>query len=154
MKQLGYDVYVLDFKTPSKSYHYNLLQPIIDAINDDDIPLAIDKTWDLTSALVDKPKGEKIWSNGEACIIASSILAVVIENKEHKEYQNLTNVYHFISTMCVSDKDGNMPINKYMERLEDTHPAKSLFKICKIAPDKTRRVFFYICIDYIKTFYE
>ena len=36
LRKLGYEVLVLDFKTPAKSQRYNLLQPIIDAIERDD----------------------------------------------------------------------------------------------------------------------
>ena len=34
LKKLGYEVLVLDFKNPAKSMRYNLLQPVIDAINE------------------------------------------------------------------------------------------------------------------------
>ena len=36
LKKLGYEVLVLDFKNPAKSMRYNLLQPVIDAINEGD----------------------------------------------------------------------------------------------------------------------
>ena len=36
LKKLGYEVLALDFKTPAKSQRYNLLQPIIEAVECDD----------------------------------------------------------------------------------------------------------------------
>jgi len=36
LKKLGYEVLVLDFKNPAKSNRYNLLQPIINAVNGGD----------------------------------------------------------------------------------------------------------------------
>ena len=44
---------------------YNLLQPIIDAINEGNTDRAEMLAWDLTNNLVGKPEGEKIWTNGE-----------------------------------------------------------------------------------------
>ena len=37
LDKLGYEVRVLDFKNPEKSHRYNLLQPVIDAVNRDDL---------------------------------------------------------------------------------------------------------------------
>lgn len=65
LKKLGYEVLVLDFKNPEKSMRYNLLQPIIDAINEGNTDRAEMLAWDLTNNLVGKPEGEKIWTNGE-----------------------------------------------------------------------------------------
>lgn len=49
LKALGYDIILIDFKNPKRSTRFNFLQPIINCIDKDDIPGAIDATWDLTS---------------------------------------------------------------------------------------------------------
>ena len=59
LKKLGYQVLVLDFKNPEKSMRYNLLQPVIDAVNAGDTDRAEMLAWDLTNNLVGKPEGEK-----------------------------------------------------------------------------------------------
>lgn len=59
LEKLGYRVLVLDFKTPAKSMRYNLLQPIINAVNHDDTDRAEMLAWDLTNNFVGKPEGEK-----------------------------------------------------------------------------------------------
>lgn len=102
LRWLGYNVVVLDFNNPLKSDRYNLLQPIIDAIDDDNIPEATEYVWDLVSILVGEAKGEKIWNNGEASTIACAIMSVVYDNREgeNRKYQTLTNVYYFIAEMC------------------------------------------------------
>jgi type IV secretion system protein VirD4 len=90
---------------------------------------------------VGKSKGERIWNDGEASVIASSILCVVYDNRDKPEYQNLTNVYYFIANMChLSEKV--MPLNRYMKTLADTHPAKALLGISDVAPSRTRGSFF------------
>lgn len=99
LQKLNYDVYALDFRTPEKSHHYNLLQPIIDAALRGDQEQAEMLAWDMTNVLVGKSQGEKIWTNGEMSVIAATILSVVWDNAKRPEYQNLTNVYWFLAEM-------------------------------------------------------
>jgi type IV secretion system protein VirD4 len=143
LKKLGYNVKVLDFKSPLKSDRYNFLQPVIDAIDKGDTARAIEAAWDLTSILVGEAKGERIWTDGETSIIASAIMCVVVDNKEgeNRKYQNMTNVYHFIAEMCKSVND-TMPLIKYIEDLPSSHPARGLLAISEIAPEKTRGSFY------------
>lgn len=89
-----------------------------------------------------KGSNEPIWENGEKSVLAFVILLVVIENKERPEYQNLTNAYHFLSKMCIPDENGKIPLNKYIQELDDNHPAKLKASIALVAPEKTRGSFF------------
>lgn len=153
-RKLNYDVNVLDFKTPEKSNRYNFLQPIINAINDNDIKKAEDLTWDLVECIVQKvgSNTDPLWENGEKSIIAGSIMTVLLENKDYKEYQNLTNVYSFISNMCQTDENGYMPLSDYIERLSEDNPAKRIFSISTIAPEKTRSSFFTSALATLRLF--
>lgn len=153
MKSIGYETIVIDFKTPLKSNRYNFLQPVINAINNEDYLKAEQYAWDITGAIVgnENSKQEKIWRDGEMSIIAGTIMAVVYENKDHPEHQNLTNVYTFISEMCRSE-DGDMPINDYIDDLDPNNPASRIFNIARIAPDKTRASFFTSALTTLKLF--
>ncbi|HSH50797.1 MAG TPA: type IV secretory system conjugative DNA transfer family protein [Bacteroidales bacterium] len=153
LERLGYKVIAVDFRNPLKSNRYNFLQPIIDAVDKGDIPRAIEATWDITSSLVGESKGERIWTDGEASTIAAAIMAVVFDNKTgyNKQYQNMTNVYYFISQMCKTI-DKTMPIVEYMKELEDNHPAKGLIAISEIAPSRTRGSFFTAALTNLRLF--
>ena len=144
LESRGYKVITLDFKNPMKSNKYNFLQPVIDAVNRKDYRKAEDYAWDITNSLVgdENSHSEKIWRDGEMAIIAGAIISVVFDNKDNPEYQNLTNVYMFISEMCKTTVNNQMPINKYIEGLRDDHPARHIFAVAKIAPEKTRGSFF------------
>jgi type IV secretion system protein VirD4 len=76
LKRLGYEVITVDFKNPLKSTRYNFLQNVINAVNNNDMPKAVDRAWDITTSLVGEAKGERIWNDGEASIIAAAILVV------------------------------------------------------------------------------
>ncbi|HEY5583724.1 MAG TPA: type IV secretory system conjugative DNA transfer family protein, partial [Ruminiclostridium sp.] len=153
LKRLGYNVIVLDFKNPLRSQRYNLLQPIIDAVDDDNIPQATECVWDLVSILVGEAKGEKIWTNGEASTIACAIMSVVFDNKEggKRKYQTLTNVYFFIAEMC-KPVGKKMPIVEYVKELPENHPAKPLVAISEIAPERTRGSFYTAALTTLKLF--
>lgn len=153
---LRYKVYTLDFKNPLKSNRYNFLDGIINAFKRNAINEAIDLTWDIVSQLVGEAKGEKLWTNGEASIIAASILAVVYDNMDNYEYQNLTNVYYFIAFMTKTIEDPEKgpwtPLSKYMSNKPDTHPAKGLFAIAEVAPERTRGSFYTSALTTLRLF--
>ena len=153
LRNLGYKIITLDFKNPTKSTRYNFLQPVIDAVNKEDYRKAEEYAWDITQALVgnEETKMEKIWRDGEMSVISGAIMSVVFDNKEHPEYQNLTNVYSFISEMCRTQGQ-QMPINKYIENLQPEHPSSTIFNIARIAPEKTRGSFFTSALTTLRLF--
>ena len=151
LKKLGYEVLALDFKMPAKSQRYNLLQPIIEAVECDDTDRAEMLAWDLTNNLVGKPTGEKIWTNGECSIIAAAILCVVCDNRKRPELQNMTNVYWFISEMCKTI-GGKMPILEYVKKLPNAHPARALLSISDVAPSRTRGSFYTSALTTLRLF--
>lgn len=142
-----YNIIVIDFKNPRKSTRFNFLQPIIDRMDENDLPGAIDATWDLVSQLVGEPKGERLWNDGEASTIAACTMAVVYDNRapENHKYRNLTNVYYFLSQMCTPVQVGKelvLPITKYVQDLPYEHPSKGLLAVSDIAPSRTRGSFY------------
>lgn len=153
LKSKGYKVYTIDFKYPEKSSKYNFLQPVIDAVNRGDYRKAEEYSWDITQSLVgnEESKMEKIWKDGEMSVIAGAIMSVVFDNKDNPEYQNLTNVFLFISEMCKAVGQ-TMPLNKYVDNLPPEHPASTIFSIAKIAPDKTRGSFFTSALATLRLF--
>jgi len=154
LKNMGYEIICVDFKNPLKSDGYNFLQPVIDAVDKDDIPRAVEATWDLTAALVpENSHNEKIWVNGEASIIASAIMAVIYDNKNgnDRRFQNMSNVYFFISEMCKSI-DGKMPLLRYMKSISKNHPARALLSISEVAPSKTRGSFYTSALTTLRLF--
>ncbi|WFD10852.1 VirD4-like conjugal transfer protein, CD1115 family [Tepidibacter hydrothermalis] len=154
LKNMGYEVICVDFKNPLKSDRYNFLQPVIDAIDKNDIPKAVEATWDLTASLVpENSHNEKIWTNGEASIIASAIMAVIYDNRNgnDRRFQNMSNVYFFISEMCKTI-DGTMPLLKYMKNIPTSHPARALLSISEVAPSKTRGSFYTSALTTLRLF--
>jgi len=152
LSKLGYDVICLDFKHPEKSSRYNLLQPIIDAVNQNDMEKAEMYAWDITNILVgDNVSNEKIWENGEKSTIAAAILCVVVDNAKRPVYQNLTNVYWFIAEMSKS-VGGKTPMQEYVKKLKQGHPARALLSISDVAPSRTKGSFYTSALTTLRLF--
>lgn len=157
LESLGYEVYTLNYDEPVYTNCYNYLQTVIRYVDIGDIPAAIDATWDLTSQLVGEPKGERIWSDGEASMIAASIMAVVYDNQEadKQRYRNLPNVYYFLINMCKEVTVGKskvLPLSVYVSQLPDDHPAKGLLGVSDISPSKMRGSFYTSAVMTLKLF--
>lgn len=153
LEELDYDVKVIDYDEPLYSDLWNYLQVIIDYVDADDLPAAIDATWDLTSQLVGEAKGEKIWNDGEASMIAAGIMAVVWDNRfgNKKKYRNLANVYYFLVNMC-KPVGRILPLQVYVSKLPENHPAKVLLGVSDVAPSKTRGSFYTSALMTLKLF--
>jgi len=153
LEWLGYEIPVLDLRTPEKSWHYNFLQPIIDAVRQGNIERAEMLAWDMTNILVGKESGngERIWYNGEMSVIAATILCVVCDNAKRYDYQNLTNVYWFMAEMCKTI-GGKMPIIEYIKKLPQSHPARALLSISDVAPSRTRGSFYTSALTTLRLF--
>lgn len=106
----------------------------------------------ITSIIVTETKGEMIWHDGEASVIAGAIMSVVFDNMESPQFQNLTNVFNFINYMCKAGEKGELPLNKYIEELDENHPAKALFDIVLIVPSRTRWSFFTEALTTLRLF--
>lgn len=156
LEKEGYNVIPIDFKNPLKSKKYNFLEGIINAVDENDMPKAIEKIWDLVESLVPQDSHkEKIWVNGEASVLASAIMCVVYDNKEkeRRHFRNMTNVFYFISQMCTPLPNGKgIPLEEYVSSLEEGHPARGLLAISEIAPKTTRGSFFTSALTTLKLF--
>lgn len=98
----------------------------------------------------------EIWKGGAFLlysIIAAAIMSVVYDNKDEnaRRYQNMSNVYFFISEMCKST-DGAMPLIRYMKSINTNHPARALLAISEVAPSKTRGSFYTSALTTLRLF--
>lgn len=127
LKELGYEVIAIDYINFLKSNRYNYLDIIINAVEDNNIPLAESLVSDMVNILVENnEKTEPIWKNGEQSVIKTALMAVILENKGKREYQTLSNAYYFVAEMFKPDRFGRMPIDEYMNSKEANDPIKKV----------------------------
>ena len=122
------------------------------------MPKAVEKCADIAESLVGEVGNrEAIWVNGEKSVIKSAIMAVVMENIDHPEFQNLPNVHNFIRTMCAEKEQGKMLIDTFLNNLEKenpNHPAIHQFGSARLAPSKTRGSFFSSAMSTLSLFVD
>lgn len=153
LREKEYKVINLDFRSPEKSMRYNYLYYINEEIKKGNKDKAIEMVWDIVAILVGESKGDKLWNNGEASVLASAILYICFEAPEDK-YKNLTNVYYFIANMCKADSEGQMPITKLMDKLPVNHPSRGAFAVAELAPERTRGSFFTSALATLRLFID
>ena len=132
LKQLGYDVIAIDYINFLKSNRYNYLDIIINAVEDNNIPLAESLVSDMVNVLVENnEKTEPIWKNGEQSVIKTALMAVILENKGKREYQTLSNAYYFVAEMFKPNKLGRMPIDEYMNSKDAKKKKKKFYAVAR-----------------------
>ena len=143
LERMGYEVITIDFKNPERSNRYNFMQPVIDALNGGNTPLASQKARDIATMMVPEDRTERIWLDGQKSILTMGVLACAADNVRNPQYQNLSNVQQFLTYMCKPiGKYGQLPLNLYLSMLPDDHPAKMAMGISEIAPSKMRGSFY------------
>lgn len=125
LELLEYEVITLDFRDPTRSSRYNFLQPVLDAVLLEDIPLAVERARDITCMLVSDGEArntDPIWIDGQRSILMTAILAVCLECQE-RSCRNLSNARHFLAKMCspVGEKSP-LPLELYLEQLPNDSP--------------------------------
>jgi len=156
LRRLGYEVIAIDFEAPKKSTQYNFMQLVIDHLEEGNISAAKTAANELVEGLVGKGghvNGESLWTEGEKSIMACCIMAVAYDNRNKPQYQNLTNVYHFISRMCAPQEgQSSLPLQEYLNGLPEEHPAKSLAGISNVAHVRTRSSFYASALATLRLF--
>ena len=145
LERLGYEVIPIDFIHPERSARYNFLQPVLDAVYMENLPLAVQKARDIAKLLVpDKENSntDPLWPNGERSIITVAILAACLQF-DRPGWQNLANAWHFIAKMCAPQgPKAEVPMIAYLEKLPADSPLRRAMAIAKIAPEKMRGSFY------------
>lgn len=144
LKRLDYEVITLDFKDPARSDQFNFLQPVIDAVLLENIPLATQRARDIASMLVpnEDRQTDPIWLDGERSVLTMAILAVCTAAR-NPAHQNLSNAWAFVANMCrpVGDK-GELPLVRFIRDLPQDSPVRPALSIAEIAPSKMRGSFY------------
>lgn len=144
LEREGYECITLDFTNPSRSNRYNYLQPCIDAANKGNPSLIVTAARDIATILIQSGSHtDAIWTDGARAVMTLAILAVVIDNQDNPEYQNLANVQQFIANMCKPiGRQQRLPLEVYIDRLPEDHPVRFAMGISNLAPDKMRSSFY------------
>lgn len=151
LKQQGYNVILLDFRDPRRGNHWNVMEPVNEAIKQGDEAKASEAASDIAHSIVfqTERKGDQVWANGEKSVIEATILALAISNAD-EEQKNMANVYQNIIELGqpkqFEDERGRIfeeiPLNEYFKSLPAGNIAKNAFGVASLSPEKMRGSFF------------
>lgn len=154
LREKGYKVKVIDFRKPGWGNFWNAMQPVINALSENNIAEASQYAWSIANMFVyqkpgaDKGGGESIWKDGAESVIAALILVVALE-ATHQSQKHMFSVYKTLAELGKSRKVkvGNtiteyVALNDYMDNLPFDHPARDAYATAALAPERTRGSFF------------
>lgn len=149
-KKKDYKVNCLDFRNLQYSDGWNPLDSIIDCLqdrDDPDIDNADQYSQDMvTSIVVDSGKGEQIWIDGQKALIKGIILANCQANVS-EDKKNFYSVYQTLALLGGEQAYNNNPNDKkmklsaYMNSLDETDIARTVYTTITNSPEKTRGSF-------------
>ena len=155
LERLEYEVIPLDFRDPTRSSRYNFLQPVLDAVLLEDIPLAVERARDITCMLVsdgEHRNTDPIWIDGQRSILMTAILAVCLECQE-RSCRNLSNARYFLAKMCSpAGEKCPLPLELYLGQLPGDSPLQNALDIARIAPNKMRGSFYTSALTTLELF--
>ena len=150
----GYNIISLNLREPAKGNQWNMLYPAVKAVEENDIPKAIEFAWNIATSFINKESAqttEPIWINGAQSVIAALIIATIL-NADLRCQKHMSTVYYLLSELAPELKDGTIPLNDYMDSLPHRHPAKDAFAGARIAAAKTRASFFVSVLSELRLF--
>lgn len=135
LKQQGYKIITLDYRTPTTGNRWNILHPVVQALQEDNAALAIQHADDIAHTLSYDPKyrGDPIWPSAKKALISALILAVAVEAPP--EYKNMSTVFNMLAHLGM---DGGKKLDSYFNSLSETHPARNSYAVYQMSTDKMR----------------
>jgi type IV secretion system protein VirD4 len=145
LREKGYEIVLLDFRTPTRGNHWNPMDGVNQAIQFGDISQASKIAWDIASMISPVPiRGDDIWANGTQSVLAATILAISME-ADSDEKKHLGSVYQMLIELgkpMLLNKKPFVPLNHYFDSLPMGHIAKSAFGTASLAPTGQRGSFY------------
>lgn len=154
LEKEGYKVIALNFREPSKGNQWNMLYMAVRAVQEGNIPKAVECAWDIATTIINRESAsttEPIWINGAQSVIAALIITTIMD-AEFDFQKHMTTVYYLLSELAPPLADDSIPLNDYIEQLPKRHPARDAFAAARIAAAKTRSSFFVSVLSELRLF--
>lgn len=135
LESKGYNIITLDLRTPATGNQWNILNPVIEALEKNDEALAVQYADDIAHTLSYDPRyrGDPIWPSAKKALISALILAVAVEAPcEHK---HMSTAFQLLANL---GQEGGKELDKYFNTLPVNHPARSPYQVYRMSVDKMR----------------
>ena len=139
LRQMGYRVVVLDFREPFKGNQWNILHPVLEALDKDDYSKASRAAQTVAHIMTckDMPpglyRGDPIWPNSQKSLTTALAMAVAIEAPYGARH--LGSAYRTLVTLGV---DGGILLNQYFYHLPADHQARIDYGVAAMAEGRLK----------------
>jgi len=131
----GYNIITLDLRTPSAGNRWNMLHPVVKALEQGDTAQAVQHANDIAHTLSFNPKyrGDPIWPSAKKALISALILAVAVEAPV--PHKHMGTEFHLLAHL---GQGGGKELDGYFNSLSPNHPARSSYAVFQMSTDKMR----------------
>ncbi len=135
LKDKGYNIITIDLRTPSTGNRWNMLHPVVEALNQNDSAQAVQHADDIAHTLSYDPgyRGDPIWPSAKKALISALILAVAVEAPA--EHKHMGSAFHLLAHL---GQGGGKNLDAYFATLSLNHPARSPYTVFQMSTDKMR----------------
>lgn len=152
LQRMGYNVVYLDFRDPGRGNRWNPLHPVVEALKANKFSEAVQQASSIAHMFVHQTpgskKGDQTWNNGAESVIQALSLAVAMEAPEDGQ-KHMTSVYKMLGELgevqrviVENQTIDYVPLNDYMRKLPNDHPARDAFIAARLAPERMRGSFY------------
>lgn len=135
LRTQGYKIITLDFRNPTAGNRWNLINPVLQALKDNNTALAVQYADDIAHTLSYDPRyrGDPIWPSAKKALISALILAVAVEAPS--EHKHMSTAFQLLANF---GQDGGKILDEYFNTLSLVHPARSPYQVYQMSTDKMR----------------
>ncbi|MBS3949566.1 MAG: type IV secretory system conjugative DNA transfer family protein [Peptococcaceae bacterium] len=139
LEQRGYRVVRIDLRDPHCGLRWNLLQPIIAAMESGDASAAGQAAWDAAHTITyQRPhQGDPIWPQAQESLTAALMLAVAAEAAAGSK--NMAECYNLLFEL--GGGDGEM-LDAFLRSFPPGHPARSAYGVAGLSSERLRSSIF------------
>jgi len=139
LEQQGYRVVRIDLRDPHCGLRWNLLQPLIDAMESGDASAAGQAAWDAAHTITyQRPhQGDPIWPQAQESLTAALMLAVAAEAPTGSK--TMAECYNLLFEM--GGGDGEV-LDVFLRGFPPGHPARSAYGVAGLSSERLRSSIF------------
>lgn len=150
LRKQGYKIITLDFRTPNTGNRWNLLNPVLEALVNNNTALAIQHADDIAHTLCPDVKDSNeasVWPQARRALTSALILAVAVEAPA--PHKHMGTVFNLLAHL---GQDGGKILDWYFSTLPLTHPARNPYTIYQISKSNMRSSIATDTIAHLKLF--
>lgn len=142
LRRMGYKIIRIDLRRPRLGNRWNIMDPVARAVKQGDTSKAVAESGSNASAFVlsqmpPSNSSDPLWSNASISTIKALQLAVQY-GAERESQKSMASVYTILTELGQPTEDGIVPLDRYMDSLPISHPARAAYGSVKLSEGRTR----------------